>query len=310
MLRCADFRQCRKPRARVSALLDLYCRKLHKATYKSGGNDIVKLKNRFTGETLILDVMTREERSLWRLRKRLKDFQNLVYDRGFTVSFLTITQSDVSVDSGYRWITNVMKAMRAQAKRFGSELFYVAVLEIQPKRYRERGVLAPHWHIAIACSMPELLPHAERQPDGRIRKVRNGKLITWDWLLSNIKQKFGMYFCCDAYSSNIYNYLAKYLAKGKELEDFRLKLGRRVRLFSSSRIPVRYQMTVGQSLEHHKLVEDEPEFAELYCRREDARIVFRAKEVKKINLVNDLFVTKVRYPKVRTIHGDWLPTDE
>jgi hypothetical protein len=270
----------------------------------------VKLKNRFTGESLVLDVMTREERSLWRLRKRLKDFQNLVYERQLLVSFLTITQSDKSVSDGYRWVTNVMKAMRAQVKRSGSELFYVAVLEIQPKRYRERGVLAPHWHVAIGCTSPGLLPHAERQTGGKIKKVRNGALITWDWLFSNIKQKFGMYFCCDAYSSNIYNYLAKYLAKGQELEDFRSRLGRRVRLFSSSRIPVQYQMTGNQKLEHAAVLESEPAFGELYCRREDARIVFRVKEVKKVQLVRDTFVLKVRYPKVRSISGDWVPADD
>jgi hypothetical protein len=69
-------------------------------------------------------------------------------------------------------------------------------------------------------------------------------------------------------------------------------------------------MTDGQRVEHNALVESQPEFGELYCRREDARIVFRAKEVKKIPLVRDTFVIKVRYPKVRTISGDWLPTDE
>lgn len=269
----------------------------------------MKLINRFTGQEVELSgIMTPGERSLWRLKKRIRDFDNCVQREHLQVSFLTITQSDKSVGEGYRWITNVMHAMGKQFKRAGHKFYYVAVLEIQPKRYRERGVLAPHWHIAIATSCDKGLPHASRTKEGRIKKERNGSIVTWDWLLQNIKQKFGMYFVCDCYSPHVYDYLGKYIAKGSELEDFKRKLGKRVRVFSASRMPVEFQMSEGQSGEYASLVEKLPEVGELYWRREDSRIVGRAKEVIE-KPFRDMIFRKVRYPRVFTIKADWLPAE-
>lgn len=268
----------------------------------------MKLKNRFTGqEATISGVMSDAERSLWRLKKRIRDFDQCVQRENLKVSFLTVTQSDKSIGQGYRWITKVMHAMRMQFKRAGYAFYYVAVLEIQPKRYREKGVLAPHWHIAIAVSVDGGLPHAIRE-EGRIKKVRNGKIITWSWLLENIKQKFGMYFVCDCYSSHVYDYLGKYIAKGGELDDFKQKIGRKVRVFSASRMPVGYQMSEGQSGEYANLVNSFPDFLDLYWRREDSRIVGRAKEVTEEKFIN-MVIRKVRYPKIHTIKPDWLVLD-
>lgn len=268
----------------------------------------MKLKNRFTGqEATISGVMSDAERSLWRLKKRIRDFDQCVQREGLEVSFLTVTQSDKSIGDGYRWITKVMQAMGKQFKRSGYAFYYVAVLEIQPKRYREKGVLAPHWHIAIAVSVDGGLPHATRG-DGRIKKLRNGSVITWDWLFQNIKQKFGMYFVCDCYSSHVYDYLGKYIAKGGELDDFKRKIGRKVRVFSASRMPVEYQMSDGQSGEYKNLIEAYPGLDELYWRREDSRIVARAKEVIEGKFIN-MVIRKVKYPKVLTIKPDWLVQD-
>jgi hypothetical protein len=184
------------------------------------------------------------------------------------------------------------------------------VLEIQPKRYKERGVLAPHWHVAIGCSESGLLPHAKRLDNGRIAKVREGKVITWAWLYENIKLRFGMYFCCDAYSRDIYNYLGKYLAKGSELEDFRQRVGRRVRIFSSSRMDIKYQMTYGQTAERVSMIADIPDLADLYWRREGSKITARAKEIKRISLLENYIIEKISYPKVITIKGDWVATED
>lgn len=269
----------------------------------------MQLKNRFTGQEIVLSgIMTKGERSLWRLRKRIRDFDNCVQRLGLKVSFLTVTQSDKSLNDGYRWITKVMQAMGKQFKRAGYEFFYVAVLEIQPKRYREKGVLAPHWHIAIATSCDGGLPHASRTNEGRIKKERNGEIVTWDWLFQNIKQKFGMYFVCDCYSSHVYDYLGKYIAKGGELDDFKKKIGRKVRVFSASRMPVEYQMSEGQSSEYANLITAHPAFDDLYWRREDSRIVARAKEVTEEKFL-DIVFRKIRYPKVHTIKADWLVQD-
>ena len=273
----------------------------------------MKLKNRFSGaEAEIFGTLSPGERSLWRLKKRIRDFDTCVQREGLSVSFLTVTQSDKSVGEGYRWITNVMQAMAKAVKRSGSKFYYVAVLEIQPKRYRERGVLAPHWHIAIATSENKNLPHASRTDEGRIKKERDGKVITWEWLLANVKQKFGMYFVCDCYSNRVYNYLGKYIAKGIELEDFRRKLGRRVRVFSASRMPVGYQMSVGQHFEHGELLKVFPEYSELYWRREDSRIVARCKSVEDRSFKTSggiVEIFKTTYPKVHTIKADWLIVD-
>lgn len=268
----------------------------------------MKLKNRFSGQELTLTgILSKGERSLWRLRKRIKDFDNFVQQNDLKVSFLTITQSDKSIGDGYRWITDVMNAMQKQFKRAGAKFAYVAVLEIQPKRYREKGVLAPHWHVAIASSLVGGLPHASRD-QGRIKKIRNGSLITWDWLYKNIKQKFGMYFVCDCWSSRVYDYLGKYIAKGGDLDDFRRKLGKKIRVFSGSRIPVIYQMSYGQAMEHEKLLQAFPEYQDLYWRREDSRIVARAKSIEEKPFLNLVF-KKITYPKIHTIAGDWLVVD-
>lgn len=268
------------------------------------------LKNRFTGQEITLSgIMSPGERSLWRLRKRIRDFDNCVHGLELRVSFLTVTQSDKSIGRGYRWVTGLMQAMGKQFKRAGHKFHYVAVLEIQPKRYRERGVLAPHWHIAIATSCVNGFPHGERNQDtGRISKKRNGEIVSWDWLYKNIKQKFGMYFVCDCYSTHVYDYLGKYIAKGGELEGFKRKLGKRVRVFSASRMPVEFQMSDGQGGEYKNLVAKIPEASELYWRREDSRIVGRAKEVTE-EPFRDIVFRKVRYPRVHTIKADWLPAE-
>jgi hypothetical protein len=265
----------------------------------------MKLTNRFDGrEFVVTSRMSSGERSLWRLKKRIRDFDNCVNMERLQVSFLTITQSDKSIGEGYKWITKLMDGMRHVFKREGLQFYYVAVLEIQPKRYRERGVLAPHWHVAIGTGAVNGLPHGERS-NGKIKKVRNGSVVTWDWLYANIKQKLGMYFVCDCWSSHVYDYLGKYIAKGGELEKFRAKLGRRVRVFSASRFPVKYQMTEGQEGEYQSLISSSPESGDLYWRREDSKIVARAKEVKLIELVNGLQFKKVRYPKIHVIKSEW-----
>lgn len=252
-------------------------------------------------------MMSSEERTLWLLRKRLKDFDKCVNTEHLFVSFLTITQSDESLAEGYRWISGVMKMMRQKVIREGSKFYYVAVLEIQPKRYKEKGILAPHWHVAIATSSLGNLPHAKHDDEnGRIKKIRDGSIVTWDWLHANVKQKFGMYFCCDAYSVNVLDYLGKYLAKGSELFAFRQIVGKKVRVFSASRFLVEYQETLGQAAERKKLIEDFPEFADLYWRREGSKIVAHGKEDIRINYWADKFLVKIRYPKIHTIRGDWL----
>ena len=269
------------------------------------------LKNRLNGSLKDFGVglMSPEDRTLWLFRKRIKDFDRLWFSLGLSCSFLTITQSDVSVDSGYRWITDVMRGMRQMFVRRGLHFFYVAALEIQPKRYVKYGVLASHWHIAIAHSLDGALPHSDRvEVNGRlrVRKVRDGSVVTWDWLLANVKQKFGLYFCCDCWSRNVEDYLGKYLAKSELLKEFKEKLGRRVRVFASSRFPVEHQMTWFQKKDFGDLMIEHPDLEDLYWHREGASIVGRGKEVVPYVAWNGEEREKIRYPRVRVIRGEWV----
>jgi hypothetical protein len=187
----------------------------------------------------------------------------------------------------------------------------VLALEIQPKRYLKYGVLAPHWHVAIACSMAGAFPHAESWKDegGRrhIRKIRDGKIVTWSWLHQNAMQKFGMYFICDAWSKQVYGYLSKYLPKPDLLDDFKKRVGKKVHVFSSSHFPIENKMGFQQWQEYQSMVRAEPEIADLYWRREGSRIVGRAKHVVEREWGSGWVQRRVAYDKVLSIPGIWLP---
>ena len=274
------------------------------------------LKNRLNGEfkTFGSGYQSPEDRTLWLFRKRIKDFDRLQGSLALSCSFLTITQSDLSLDTGYHWVTDVLHNARRVCNRRGVLLFYVAALEIQPKRYVKYGVLAPHWHIAIAHSLADAFPHADRvEVNGRlrVRKVRDGSVITWDWLKENVKQKFGLYFCCDCWSRNVEDYLGKYLAKSELLKEFKEKLGRRVRVFASSRFPVEHQMTWFQKKDYGDLMIEHPDLEDLYWHREGASIVGRGKEVVSYVGWDGEQREKVRFPRVRVIRGEWvLPSSD
>ena len=264
----------------------------------------MKLINRFNGEKMDMQLMSSEERSLWLMKKAIKGFDRCAVLNSWDLSFLTITQSNKSVDDGHRWITSVMDYMKKKFNRRGEKMIYVAVLEIQPKRYEKYGVLAAHWHVAIATSVKGALPHAVKMENGRIKKEREGEVITWDWLYKNVNQKFGMYFCCDCWSRNVYDYLSKYLAKGDLLQEFKKKLGRRVRVFSSSRIDIGNYMSYLQREEYINLIEGEPDFKELYVRRLGSKVNFCAKETIDCVEYDGSSSVKVSYPVVQTIRGE------
>ena len=263
------------------------------------------LVNRYTDKRLVLPDQTPGERSLWLFKRRIRAFDRLIRTLGLSVSFLTITQSDELLD-GSRWITSVMDKMKKAIERSGGKMYYVAALEIQPKRYIKYGVIAPHWHLAIACSSPGLLPHGKRLENRHVQKVREGKIITWDWLYKNIRQKFGMYFCCDSYSHNVFDYLGKYLAKGDPLLDLIRQTGKKVRVFSSSRFPVEYQMSSDQKREYQGIIQENPELENLYTRCEGSQIVLRGKEVIEHEWESGYVFRQVKYPKVVSISGAWI----
>lgn len=269
----------------------------------------MKFKSRLSGEVKQFGVgfLSAEERTLWKFRKRLRDFERVVVALGLSLSILTVTQSDASVDSGFRWVTDVMRKMRQSFKRCGFPLFYIAVLEVQPKRFYSSGVLAAHWHIVIAYSVVGSLPHTKMAESGRFEKVRDGSVITWGWFDKNVKQKIGVYFCCDVWGRvGVESYLEKYLLKPCLLKEYREKVGRRVRVFASSVIPVEFQMSWFQKIEYASLVEGQPELGNLRWRREGSSIVGRAVEVVTSIDCYEEPREKIRYPVVCKIAGEWL----
>lgn len=159
--------------------------------------------------------------------------------------------------------------------------------------------------------MPGAFPHAESiiLPNGRrrIKKIRDGKIITWDWLYRQALQKFGMYFICDAFSKQVYGYLSKYLPKAELLDDFKKHVGKKVHVFSSSRFPLENKMSYDQWKEFHELIDERPDAGELYWRREGSRIVGRAKCTVEREWGSGWVQRRARYDKVVSIPGIWLP---
>jgi len=167
-------------------------------------------------------------------------------------------------------------------------------------------VIAFHWHLAVACSSPGFLPHGRRLENGHVQKERDGLVITWDWLYKNIRQKFGKYFVCDSYSHNVFDYLGKYLAKGDPLLELIRSTGKKVRIFSSSRFPVQYQMSGDQKREYQEIIQEEPGAEDLYWRCEGSRILGRGKEIFEHEWGNGYVFRLVTYPAIYKIYGAWI----
>jgi hypothetical protein len=266
----------------------------------------MKIQNRFTGELKNLPWMSPEERTLWLMKKSIRAFDKIIVRGKMSISFLTVTQSNKSVAEGYKWITSLMSSMQKEYHRRGQKMVYVAVQEIQPKRYQRYGVLASHWHIAIGSSVPGGLPHGKRLENGHIQKLRNGRVITWNWLYKNAGQKFGMYFCCDCWSKNVYDYLTKYLAKGVLMRDFKTKVGRKIRSFSSSKLDLEDYMSWCQKIELKNLLDREPDCSDLYMRRAGSKINLCARSVVEAYWLDGYSRVKVTYPVIFTIRGEWF----
>lgn len=253
------------------------------------------------------------ERSLWLMGKTVRDFDAVVAMRDLSVSFFTQTQSDATIGDGTRNISPLIKLMRQEVVRAGAEFWHVTALEIQPKRYSTYGVLASHWHVVIGCSLPEAFPHAESiilaNGRRRIKKIRDGKIITWDWLHKNSLEKFGMYFICDAWSNQVYGYLSKYLPKPGLLNDFKMRVGKKVHVFSSSHFPIEQKMNYVQWREYQELTMAEPDLLDLYWRREGSRIVGRIKRVSEREWGSGWVQRRNHYDRLISIRGEWVPDD-
>jgi hypothetical protein len=270
------------------------------------------LRSRLTGGFCdVGSFMSKGERCQWRFKKRVRDFDRQILRLGLSYSFLTLTQSPESVESGLVGVHEVMHSMGKLFKRRGLPFGYVSMLEIQPRRVVRFGVLAPHHHIVVA-SVRWAFPHGEYHPEAvrgkRYERVRDGDVVTFDWLIENWKMKVGQFFVCDGYSRSVFGYLEKYLTgKNSELvELLRAKFGKKLRVFSSSRFEVIDQMAWFQKKEFREVVRLDPALENLYWHREGSSIVGRGKEVREVVEFDGRVSSKVSYPRVKVLRGEWV----
>jgi len=162
------------------------------------------------------------------LQKRRDDFkaglvglQRFAEANKLQVYFLTLTMGNPVW--GDRTLNRYMSWLRGRYGRKGLLFKYKWVLEPQEKRFEETGVLAPHWHIAVAVP-PGTLPNVEYLPNAprghRYHLLSDGTVVKQRDLFKF--WGYGQELCQPARGSLVH-YLMKYLMKALELEG----LGRR-----------------------------------------------------------------------------------
>jgi len=124
--------------------------------------------------------------------------------------FLTLTVRDPST-MDLLPLNRLMNFLRWRFRRANMPFAYLWVLEPQLKRYGKYGVMAPHWHIAIAC--PEgALPDVEfRENCRRHWRIRaDGRVVKQSELLKH--WGYGVTYCAYA-KGDAKHYMAKYMMK-------------------------------------------------------------------------------------------------
>jgi hypothetical protein len=130
------------------------------------------------------------------------------------IYFLTLTVKDPST-MDFKVLNQLMNYLRWRYKRVNMPFHYVWVLEPQMKRYEDSGVLAPHWHIAIAC--PEAsLPNVEYLPSAiqHYHLIADGTVVKQAELYKH--WGYGQTLCAPSRGS-VMDYMAKYMKKALEL---------------------------------------------------------------------------------------------
>lgn len=134
---------------------------------------------------------------------------------GCMIDFLTLTVADPST-MDIDVLNKLMNFMRARFKRAGLPFKYAWVLEPQMRRYEDTGVLAPHWHIAIACPVGSLpnVEFRESAPRGqKYHMLSDGRVIKQSELYKC--WGYGQMLCQPA-RTGVMEYMAKYMAKALE----------------------------------------------------------------------------------------------
>jgi hypothetical protein len=131
------------------------------------------------------------------------------------VYFLTLTVGNVGT-MNVLMLNGLMSFMRWRFKAKGMPFRYVWVLEPQMQRYEETGIMAPHWHIAIACpfgALPNVEFREKAPPGQKYHLVSDGTVVKQRELYE--RWGHGQTLCAFARRDPM-GYMAKYMEKALE----------------------------------------------------------------------------------------------
>lgn len=275
------------------------------------------LRSRRTGQQITVNGnIDPAERSRWRFKKQVRALERVARWQDLEFSFLTLTVGDAYSEATYAWVSTIVHAIVERFRRRKLPVYFVGVLEIQPKRYAKWGQLAPHWHLVFAAPAGSF-PHGRYDVVGEWRgkrkqhyfEEREGEVITFDFFKKQWKLKHGQFFVCDAWSRDIMGYLGKYLDKTDPLFEEMKKQNGKLRRFNTSKFPLEFQLDAYQMGQLYGLWIEEPDSKDLYWRRCDNRLVGYGKEVREVgkelgwNLRKSVFVPVMRIPSEWQIYS-------
>ena len=152
------------------------------------------------------------------LQKRIDTFKagikglvRFAEDHKLVIYFLTLTMGNPVW--GRRTLNRYLSFLRERFRRRGLLFKYKWVLEPQMTRYNETGVLAPHWHIAVAVPLGTL-PNVEFLQDApyghKYHLISDGSVVKQRELFKF--WGYGQELCAPSYGS-VAKYMEKYLMK-------------------------------------------------------------------------------------------------
>jgi hypothetical protein len=172
------------------------------------------LVNRFSGKVMEFggDAFDPASHRLSLFKGRMVGLVRWAEANRCEVYFVTLTVRDPSTMDTLV-LNGLMSFLRWRFTRANMPFRYVWVLEPQMSRYEETGVLAPHWHIAIACPMGALpdVQYLKAQPIGkRYHLVADGLVVKQ----SELYKRWGNgQTLCQPARGSVMDYMAKYMAK-------------------------------------------------------------------------------------------------
>ena len=181
-------------------------------------NSRLPLFHKETREIIIADI-SRYGKLLRRFKKIAWSFTVTAMRWGLQIYFLSLTLSNEQIGYLKRDLDRFLQWLKKKLERkLGKGNFLVLwVPEIQKKRYERDGVMALHWHLAIAApagTMPDYYKD-KTVPIGtnQLKCRTEGSIITEEAIWKEWKR--GMVLCSAA-KEDVTTYLGKYMTKDME----------------------------------------------------------------------------------------------